>query len=847
MSAAPSRSDTQPTFGFDVSCAALDHFDARTTAEIAARFGHYQLDVATWTISWSVGVASIFGRPLPKSGLINVDEHLACYHPDDAATARIALLSAMAGGYDDRPYRVQRRVIRPDGTLRHVLAQGIGRRDSYGRMTTTFGILLDVTEAVEAEYAAREITEVLRATFETMDQGIVMVGADQRIRVMNGKAKDLLGLPTHLARSGIPFAEILRNQEASGEFAHVSEADLLCLPIWSNEASIRPFTRRRPNGTVLEIRTASMADGGFVRTYTDVSDRHAYEAERKKVEEALRRSEKRLAMALESGGDGVWDYDVRESQISVTGRWWAILGYEEHEVGSKLADWLDRTHPGDAERVVATLREHLTEGMPPVELEYRMRGKSGAYVWTLLRGRVVEREADGSAARMVGTHMDITRRKEAELALARAAQHDVLTGLPNRALFHERLQERISEAERHGDGFAVLACDLDRFKAVNDTHGHAAGDELMREMAKRLTSVIRTEDLVARLGGDEFSIVLGRVADQADAYVAAQRVIEIVEQPLMIGGQEIQIGVSIGIAFGCGDGRSVDELCRRADTAMYVAKTSGRNTYRAYHASLDAVLVGRAKLQDDLQDAVRRGGFLLCYQPSFTLRTGEVSSFEALLRWNHPTRGPISPVEFIPMAEQTGLMVRLGEWTLRESCREAATWPGMPRIAVNISGTQFRQPGLEQCVVSALATSGLNPDRLILEVTEDVLIQDADTVFASLTRLHRLGVRIALDRFGTGHSGLNHLRRFPFTAIKLHQSLVRDLGQTEAAAMARAIVGLCAAPGVEVVAEGVETHEELNLVRGVGCTAVQGFLFSKPLLAEDAARLINRPKLGMCA
>ena len=672
--------------GFDVTGAVPTPPDPRAMAEVAARFGHFHLDIATWTISWSVGVAHIFGRPLPALGVLDLDGHLACYHPDDAEVSRAALSAALAGDYQERPYRTQGRVIQPDGTMRHVLAQGIGRGDGRGRLAATYGILVDVSATVEAERSARETGKLLRATVEAIDQGILMVGADQRVRVMNGKAKELLGLPEHLAQADTPFAAVLRHQEENGEFADLSATEASCLPIWSDEANARPYTRRRPNGTVLNIRTSPLADGGFVRTYSDVT-------EQVRREEALRLSEQRLAFALDSGGDGVWTWDCNRDHVGLAGRWWSILGYREDEVEPTSAGWHALTHPDDRGRVRNAMIDHLKGRTASIEIEYRIASNSGGYIWTLARGKVANRSPDGRTTLVIGTHMDISRRKEAELALARAANHDVLTGLPNRALFREGLQERISEAERHGDGFAVLACDLDRFKAVNDTHGHAAGDELLREIAKRLTSVIRTEDLVARLGGDEFSIVLGRVADQADAYVAAQRVIEIVEQPLIIGGQEVQVGVSIGIAFGLEHGLSADELCRRADTAMYVAKTSGRNTYRVYHASLDAVLVGRAKLQDDLQDAVKRGGFLLCYQPSFTLKTGEVSSFEALLRWNHPTRGPISPVEFIPMAEQTGLMVRLGEWTLRESCREAATWPGMPRIAVNISGTcNFASP-----------------------------------------------------------------------------------------------------------------------------------------------------------
>ncbi len=298
MSAALSRIDPQ-MLALDASGAVPNPADPRAMAEIAARFGHFHLDIATWTISWSVGVAHIFGRPLPASGVLDLDEHLACYHPDDAAVSRAALSAALAGDYLERPYRTQGRVIRPDGTMRYVLAQGVGRGDGRGRLAATYGIFVDVSETVEAERSARENGRLLRATFEAMDQGILMVGADQRVRVMNGKAKELLGLPEHLAQADTPFAAVLRHQEENGEFADLSASELSCLPIWSDEANARPYTRRRPNGTVLDIRTAPMDDGGFVRTYSDVT-------EQVRRENALRLSEQRLAFALDSGGDGVW-------------------------------------------------------------------------------------------------------------------------------------------------------------------------------------------------------------------------------------------------------------------------------------------------------------------------------------------------------------------------------------------------------------------------------------------------------------------------------------------------------------------------------------------------------------
>lgn len=556
--------------------------------------------------------------------------------------------------------------------------------------------------------------------------------------------------------------------------------------------------------------------------------------QRQNADARTRASEERLAHALDSGSDGLWDWDLTTRTVWVSDRWYLMLGYGIGEFEVRAETWRGIAHPDDAERALATMREHLRGRIPVYECEYRLSTKDGGYIWVLTRGKVVARDQAGRALRMVGTQIDITQRKQAERQIAHMATHDGLTELPNRALFGDRLDHALATARRHGDAFAVMVCDLDRFKAVNDTLGHPAGDALLCVTAQRLRSVIGDGDTVARLGGDEFAIIACHLAGPQGASILAQRVIEAVGRPIDLDGHTASVGVSIGIAFGDDANLQPDTLYKQADTALYRAKMAGRNGYSFYEPELDAAIATRNLLERDLRDAIHRGGFVLHYQPIVSIADGTVGGFEALLRWQHPTRGAISPVEFIPLAEETGLIVALGEWAVREACREAASWPGDLRVAVNISAVQFERPGLEQVVLGALVASGLSPHRLELEITESVLMQDSDAAISFLHRLKALGISIALDDFGTGFSSLSYLRRFPFDKIKIDRAFIRDIGDPDTAAIVRAIVGIGAQLGATITAEGVETDGQLEQVRREGCTAVQGFLYSRPVPAADA-------------
>ena len=574
------------------------------------------------------------------------------------------------------------------------------------------------------------------------------------------------------------------------------------------------------------------APDGFMSALRDVSDRMA-------MEDALRVSEERLSLALDSGSDGLWDWNIVSGDVRRTGQWMSILGYGGGDIASNIGSWRGLVHPDDVEPSTRLLVAHLKGLAPRFECEYRVRTKSGAYAWTLARGKVVARDAQGIALRMVGTTIDITRRKEAERQVEYMASHDALTGLPNRILFQKRLAQEGAAALQHGYAFAVLACDLDRFKIVNDTLGHSAGDALLTVVAERLRSVVREGDMVARLGGDEFAIVLGFMDQAGDALAIARRAIEAIERPVEIGGYAMNVSVSVGIAIGGPGEADAAQMFRNADIALYRSKAAGGNAYRCFEPGMDRLLIERASLERDLRDALRMGSLSLDYQPVVLLATGAVVGFEALMRWHHPMRGRVPPSEFIPIAEETGLIVGLGEWALREACREAACWPEHLRIAVNVSAIQFRQPGLEQSVMGALSSSGISADRLELEITESVLMQDAPAVIASLHRLRAMGVRIALDDFGTGYSSLSYLRQFPFNKIKIDRAFVQEIDDPNTAAIVRAVVGLGERVGAAITAEGVETKEQLERVREEGCTEVQGYLFSAPLSADVARQIVR--------
>jgi diguanylate cyclase (GGDEF)-like protein len=447
----------------------------------------------------------------------------------------------------------------------------------------------------------------------------------------------------------------------------------------------------------------------------------------------------------------------------------------------------------------------------------------------------------------VTTHEDITERRRAEARLVFMARHDGLTELPNRTMFQERLADAIA-LTRLGTQCAVLCLDLDGFKAVNDTLGHPVGDALLRAVGQRLSAAVREIDTVARLGGDEFAIIQVGLESAEAAAALADRLIRVIHQPYDFDGQRIVAGISIGVAMAPGDGTSPGRLLKNADIALYLAKTEGRGTFRFFEYEMDARLQGRRVLELDLRKALPANDFDLHYQPILAVQTGKVEAFEALIRWNHPERGRVPPADFIPIAEETGLIAPIGAWVLRRACEEAAGWPEDISVAVNLSSVQFKGGQLFNDVQAALSASGLNPVRLILEITESVLLQKNEAQLELLHRFHSLGIRIALDDFGTGFSSLSYLCGFPFDSIKIDQSFVRDIDANAGSkVIVSAVADLARGLGMTSTAEGVETDEQLAAVRALGCTTVQGYLFSRPVPAEAIPGLIRRLGVGEVA
>jgi diguanylate cyclase (GGDEF)-like protein/PAS domain S-box-containing protein len=468
------------------------------------------------------------------------------------------------------------------------------------------------------------------------------------------------------------------------------------------------------------------------------------------------------------------------------------------------------------------------------------RHERATHDWELASGQSITVTHQPMQDGWLTTYDDITERRQAEARMAHMAHHDALTSLPNRVLFRERLEAALSYAGR-GGMLALLCLDLDQFKTVNDTLGHPVGDSLLQAVALRLAGQVSDTDTVARLGGDEFAIAHTGITKPTEVTAFAARLIELLDAPFEVAGHQIVIGTSIGIAFAPHDGVDADQLLRCADLALYRAKSDGRGIYRLFHAGMDAQMQARLLIELDLRQAARFGQLELFYQPLVNLRDQAVAGFEALLRWRHPQHGMIPPSEFIPLAEEIGLIASIGEWVLHRACADAVSWPGKLKIAVNISSVQFRSSNLVDTVATALSASALPPSRLELEITETVMLEDTDSTLRTLRELRALGVRIAMDDFGTGYCSLSYLRRFPFDRIKIDQSFVRELGKRrDCDAIVRAVVGLSSELGMATTAEGVETQEQLDALAVIGCTDVQGYLFSSAVPGSHVPELLCR-------
>jgi diguanylate cyclase (GGDEF)-like protein len=540
-----------------------------------------------------------------------------------------------------------------------------------------------------------------------------------------------------------------------------------------------------------------------------------------------------LDTVLDNMSQGVLLFDADARLVFCNQRYIEMYGLSPDVVipGRGLRELLDHRKAvgafcGDPETYIAELAEDIAQGRASSGIAKATDGRVFAIVRTPVPG-----------GGWIATHEDVTERQRAEERIVHMARHDALTDLPNRTMLRERLEYELKRVKR-GESLAMLCLDLDHFKSVNDTLGHPIGDELLKVVAERLRGCTRAPDTIARLGGDEFAIVVTGVEDPSDAAALAKRIRESITRPYYIDGHQILADISIGISVAPVDAVEADLLLKNADMALYGAKADGRGTYRFFEPEMDSRMKARRELDMDLRNALVRDEFELYYQPLVNLQNNEITAFEALLRWNHPVRGLISPADFIPIAEETGLIIPLGEWVLRRACRETANWPVHIKVAVNLSPAQLKSRNLTEVVIEALETSGMPANRLQLEITETVLMQNTFNTLATLEKLRALGVQIALDDFGTGYSSLSYLRSFPFDKIKIDRSFIQDLSNgAEPLAIVHAVAGLAKSLNMISTAEGVETRQQLETLQSVGCVEMQGYLFSRARPPAEIVRM----------
>ena len=739
--------------------------------------------------------------------------------------------------------------------------------DEHGKPNAILGVTRDIAERKRAESELNQLNAELEKRVQERTAELTEEFAERRrieVALRESEARYRAVLQHSLEAIYMLDGETMRILEANSAFVNLlgyTTEEITCLTLYDivaqEKSSIDVIVQnilegegvnigercwRKKDGSTVEVEvTANKVQHGE-QNFIFVVARDI--TERKRAEKALRESEERYSLAVRGANDGLWDWNLKSGEIYFSPRWSSMLGFEESEVRSSPEEWFERVHPQDLQKLQTAIGLHLNGDTSHFECEYRIRHSNNDYLWMLCRGLAV-RSVDGKAYRMAGSQTDITDRKWVEERLAHDALHDSLTGLPNRVLFIDRLRQRLEYAKRHPDDlFAVLFMDLDRFKIINDSLGHSVGDALLASIARHLRASLRPDDTVSRLGGDEFAILLNGVNDVSDTIRVAERILAQLKSTDMLRTVNRSSTASIGIALYTGNYTEPQELLRDADSAMYRAKALGGGRYQIFDTTMYETAVALMQIEADLKLAVENQEWQVYYQPIISLESGEVTGVEALLRWMHPKRGMILPLDFISVAEDTGLIIQIGAYVLREACAQIRAWRDSDHpklwVSVNISGRQFQDKNLINVVEGTLRETGLSGDGLRLEITESVAMKDLVHSISVLNELNKLGVSISLDDFGNGYSSLSYLKQFPLKVLKIDGSFIRGNDSNKnGEAITSAIIFMGQTLNLEVVAEGVETEEQLKFLKSQFCDEAQGFLFGRPMPGEELGKLLH--------
>ncbi|MBK6385827.1 MAG: EAL domain-containing protein [Rhodoferax sp.] len=710
-------------------------------------------------------------------------------------------------------------------------------RNDQGEVTFYEGTVEDISASRAGEMALRVNEELFRQVTSQLPgmAFLALLKADgtREYSFVSDGVRELFGVEP---------SDVIGNGNLLKSFWHPEDRASVEAGVAGSAALGQPFSLQYRivlgDGTVKWVQTTSSSISsdhrGNLRCGVVLDITHS-----KRAEEQLRQSEERWKLALESTGDGVWDWHIQSGMEYYSRRYKEMYGYSEDKVWQQSDQFEDIVHPDDKEQLLRDQQAHFEGRTPTYRNEHRVRCSDGSWKWILSRGMVISRDAQGKPVRMIGTHTDITEWKKSEALIWQQANYDPLTGLPNRRMLRDRLEQDIRKCKHDGLQLAILFIDLDHFKEVNDTLGHDSGDLLLIEAADRIRHCVRDSDTVARMGGDEFTVVLSELSGAERLERILQKILGALSAAFQLGDEQVFISASIGITMYPADATEVESLFKNADQALYVAKGAGRNRFSFFTSALQEAAQTRVRLANDLRAALAEQQFRVVYQPIIDLGTGDIRKAEALIRWQHPTRGLISPTEFIPIAESSGLIIDIGEWVFRQAADQVVRWRELHhphfQISVNKSPVQFHSDGsTRKSWAQHLQSLGLPGGSIAVEITEGLLLDTSATVTQQLMEMRQTGVQVSLDDFGTGYSSLTYLQKFEIDYIKIDQSFVRNLVPSSTdLALCKAIIVMAHELGMKVTAEGVETAQQRDLLVAAGCDYGQGYLFARPMSARD--------------